>query len=507
VQRELETLRAENAELAAKVAELASHNRILAAKIKFLLGRMFGSKSEKHDARQLELLLEGLAAGKPEEPPPPPPPSPPKPRAPREHKSRLPADLPTEDVVIEPEAVKQDPGAWRLIGEEVTEELDVEPARYFRRRIVRRKYASKLDRAQPPLVAPLPPRVVEGGYASPGLLADILVKKYVDHLPLHRQSQILKARHGIDLSRKTMADWVGICADWLAPVVAHVRDDVLADGYVQVDETPVKYCLREGGGSGQGYLWTYNRPGGGVFFEWHTGRSAGCLEGALDGYGGFVQCDGYAAYATFARLRAERIAQGGEAAPIELACCWAHVRRKFDEALAECPKLAGWFVDQIGLLYAVEKRVRGLAPVLRQAARAAESAHVAARLGKALRLKLAALRPKSAVGRAVAYALSLWPKLQVFLKDGRVEIDNNLVENAIRPSALGKKNWLFVGHPAAGKRAAVLYTLVENCRRLGINPQEYLADVLARLPSLTNRQTEALTPENWLAGRSQLRAA
>lgn len=505
MQATLDELRKQNARQARQIEQLVTENRLLSRKVQFLLKRMFGRKSEKLDPDQLELLLSGLSDNNPDDDEPPP--SPPNPRrSRRERKPRMPADLPTEEVVIDPEAVRDDPKAYQCIGQEVTEELDVVPTRYFRRRIIRRKYKSKVDRERPPLIAPLPPRVIEGGYASPGLLTDIVLKKYADHLPLHRQEQILRTRHGIDLSRKTMCDWVEVVAEWLKPLYNHIREDLTAGGYMQVDETPVRYCL-EGGGSRQGYLWVYHDPGGDVLYEWHTSRSAECLDGMLAKFSGTVQCDGYGAYTSYARKRADRVRKKRSHKPIDLAACWAHARRKFHDALQEEPVLAGWVLHQIGLMYSLEREIRGCGPRWREARRSASTRMILDRLEKVLKIKIAQHRPTSMTGSAISYALSLWPQLLRFCDDGRLEIDNNAVENAIRPTALGKKNWLFVGSPGAGQRGAIIYTLLENCKRCGINPREYLCDVLTRIPAMTNQQTRSLTPGSWLAARRQSQAA
>jgi transposase len=490
MQAVLDELRKQNAEQAAQIQALISENQLLSRKVQFLMQRLFGRKSEKLDRAQLELLLGALET--PPQDDDDPPPSSPRPRAGRrELKPRLPEDLPVEEQIIDPEAVKQDPSAYQCIGEEVTEELDVVPTRYFRRRIIRRKFKSKVNRDRPPLIAPLTPRVIEGSYASAGLLTDILLKKYVDHLPLYRQEQILRTRHGIELSRKTMCDWVRVAADWLMPIYNHIREDLRASAYLQVDETAVRYCLSEGGGSGQGYLWVYHRPGGEVLYEWHTSRATAALDNMLDVFSGTVQCDGYSVYSSYAKGR-----DG-----IQLAACWAHARRKFHEARDECPAQAGWILNQIGHLYRIEQRLRGQGPELRQAIRGSQSAMVLARIEKMLRLKMDRHRPTSAMGKAIVYSLSLWPQLLRYRDDGRLEIDNNLVENAVRPTALGKKNWLFIGHPEAGDRSAILYTLLENCKRLSINPREYLYHALSQLPAMTNQQTRSLTPANWLAAR------
>lgn len=497
MQGALEKLVDQNAKQAEQIGELIEQNKLLQQKVEFLLSRLFGKKSEKLDRNQLELLLAGMDpdAGPADDPPPSTPP--PRSRKKRERKPRLPEDLPTENQIIDPEAVKQDPSAYRCIGEEVTEELDVVPTRYFRRRIIRRKYVSKTKRSQAPLLAPLPPRLIEGGYASAGLLTDIMLKKYVDHLPLNRQEQILRTRHGIDLSRKTMSDWVRVVADWLRPIYDHIQEELRDSAYLQVDETPVRYCQKEGGGSGQGYLWVYNEPGRNVLYDWHPSRAATCLDGMLDTFSGTVQCDGYRAYASYVKTRPD----------IELAACWAHVRRKFNDARESEPLLAGWFLNQIGCLYGVEREIRGRAPALRAAARASSSAMIMARLELALKRKLGQHRPSTAIENAIRYTLSLWPQLIRFLEDGLIEIDNNGVENAIRPTAVGKKNYLFFGDPKAGQRSAIVYTLVECCKRYGINPQEYLLDVLTRLPSMKITQVAALTPAAWAEQRRQSQAA
>jgi transposase len=501
----LTQVEAENTALRAQVAGLQKDLEEANRKVEYLLKRLFGTKSETIDPRQLELLLSGIEST----PAPEPPAVVRDPRSPRRkaspRKPRIPENLPTEDIVIDPEEVKADPASYRLIGEEITQELDVVPPRYFRRRFIRRKYVSKLERALAPVIAELPPRLIEGGYAGVGLLTDIAAKKYLEHLPLYRQEQILRLRYGIELSRKTMCDWMGQVAWWLKPIYERVAEDLKGSKYLQIDETPVRYCQAEGGGSGQGYLWVYHRPGGGVLYEWHTGRGADCLETMLKDFGGTIQTDGYGAYGSFVKKRQQEIVEGQNKPPIIPSACWAHARRKFDEALQECPVQAGWILRQLQNLYRIEKRLRGTqaGPALRQAVRASESDMIVSRIGKALQAKRAQHRPTSQMGKAIAYTLSLWKELNVYLHDGRVEIDNNGVENAIRPTALGKKNYLFFGHPEAGERSAVFYTLLENCKREGISPHEYLYDVLSRRPTTPMDRIDELTPAKWAAARKE----
>jgi transposase len=446
-------------------------NSLLRQKIDALVRRVFGSSSEKLDRAQLELLLQLPALAETsapvaavEEP---------KVSVSRSRKDRaprLPDNLPVVEEVIEPEPVKAAPEQWRCIGQEVSERLDYEPARFLRRRTIRKKYVSRVDADSAPVIAPLPECLQERGVAAPGLLAQILVSKYCDHLPLYRQEQIFLRRHQVHLPRQTLARWVALAADWLKPIYENIRTGVMAGGYVQVDETPVNYLEPGHGRTRQGYLWTASRPKNDVFFHWEISRAAACLDHVVPAnFAGTLQSDGYAAY---------RVLANGRGGAIELAGCWAHVRRKFYEAIETSPKLAGWIVRQIQHLYQVEAGLREhqAGPKLRAARRAHQSRPIVERLQRALtKLKTSGRHlPQSPLAGAIEYSLGLWSTLTVYLADGQVEIDNNLVENAIRPTAVGKKNWLFVGDADAGERSAIIYTLIESCRRRGLNPYAYL---------------------------------
>jgi transposase len=480
--------------LAAAVRE----NQLLRQKVDLLIRRVFGSSSEKLDVGQLQLLQLAEAASTPE------PASPSEPiRTPRVRQPkapRLPDNLPVVEEVLDPEPVKAQPESWRLIGQEVSEQLDYEPGRFLKRRTVRRKYVHRSEPDSVPVIAPLPECLQERGLAAPGLLAHILVSKYCDHLPLYRQEQIFARRHGLNLPRQTLARWVELAADWLSPIYEQIRTGVLAGGYVQMDETPVEYLEPGHGKTKQGYLWTGSRPGGDVFYSWHTSRAAACLDAIIPvDFKGTLQCDGYAAYPAFA---------GGRQGAIVLAGCWAHVRRGFYDAREQSPKVSGWFLRQIQNLYRIESvlRDRKAGPALREAVRAHQSRPIVQRIHRALvRFKtLGRFLPRSLMGAAIDYALGQWSNLQVYLGKGRVEIDNNLVENAIRPTAVGKKNWLFIGEAGAGQRGAIIYTVVESCRRRDQDPYTYLRDVLTRLPHMTNHQVPTVTPEAWCKARRQL---
>jgi len=490
-QVELASLRELVATLKAALELSRQENQLLRQKIDLLVKRVFGASSEHLDRNQLELLMQTPASAPVENVTV----APAKERAPslrKERAPRLPENLPVVEEVIDPEPVKAQPTEWRCIGQEVSEQLDYEPGRFLKRRVVRRKYVHKTKPEAAPVIAALPERLQDRSLPAPGLLAHILVGKYCDHLPLYRQEQIYAQRHGLNLSRQSLARWVELSAEWLQPIYEQIRTGVMSGGYVQVDETPVDYLEPGNGKTKQGYLWACSRPGGDVFYRWETSRAAACLDNVITvNFTGTIQCDGYAAYRSFAHRR------NG----IALAGCWAHLRRKFHEALEQPNKITAWILRVIQQLYRVESGLREqkAGPELRLAVRTSESRPLVQRLERAL-VKLKAsgrYLPQSLLGTAIDYALGQWPTLQVYLTDGRVEIDNNLVENAIRPTAIGKKNWLFVGEAEAGERGAVIYTLIESCRRRGIDPFAYLRDVLTRLPRMTNHQVPDVTPANW----------
>ena len=327
--------------------ESRRENALLRQKIDLLVKRVFGSSSERLDKNQLELLAQEsnlsavstvasiVAAPEKER----------VERSCKERAARLPENLPVVEEVLDPEPVKAQPQDWRCIGQEVSEQLDYEPGRFFKRRVVRRKYVHKTNTDDAPVIAPLPERLLDRSLPAPGLLAHIVVGKYCDHLPLYRQEQIYRRRHGVHLPRQSLTRWVELVSDWLKPIYEHIRTGVMGGGYVQVDETPVDYLEPGNGKTKQGYLWTCSRPGGDVFYRWETSRAAACLDNIIPmDFTGTVQCDGYGAYRSFANGR------NG----VELAGCWAHVRRKFHEALEPSPRTASWILRQIQHLYRIE---------------------------------------------------------------------------------------------------------------------------------------------------------
>lgn len=493
----------------AVIERQAAEILVLRQTIDALTRRIFGVSSEKLDPAQLELMLGAVEAKTPAAADP----ADPGPAAEiRDHKKRqqktraprIPDHLPVQREEVIPPEVQLEPTAFRRIGEEVREQLGFKPAEFFRVQLVRPKFVRIGNPVAKPVIAPLPPSLQERCIATPGLIAEVIDNRFVCHLPYYRQEEIF-ARLGVRIHRKTLCDWTLLASDWLAIIYREIQYEHWRCPYRQIDETPIRY-LQPGTGKAQlGYLWTSNIPGGSVFYHWHDGRDATGIdalfkeedpddltESAVPEFVHIIQCDGYSAYPAWAKNKPW----------IKLMGCHAHMRRKFFEATEQAPRLVAWILRQIAHLYHIEERLREAkaGPALRQAVRAAESRVIHQRLHKAIAL-LAKRRilPKSKLGKAIKYALRQWQQLELYLTDGRVEIDNNLVENAIRPTKLGAKNWLFLGNVESGKKCAILYTIVENCRRLGINPREYLEDVLTRLPAMKASEAASLTPANWLA--------
>jgi transposase len=496
------------AHLRGELARVTAENTILQQKVDALVHRIFGPKSEQLDPNQLLLLLQGKSGEEPVQEKQSDPeasaallPVPDK-RASRrrsERGPRLPDHLPVVEEVIVPLPVQACPEAWRRIGEEVTELLDFTPGRFFKRRIVRPKYIEIGQIDAVPAIAALPPSLQERSFVTPALLAEIVVNKFVYHLPLYRQEYIFESRYGVWLPRQTMARWMELAADWLKPIYEEIRRGIMSGTYVQIDETKIPYLVPGHGKTKGGYMWICSKPQGDVLFHWDAGRSTACLEAIVPkNFRGTIQCDGYCVYDCFAKLRGPQIILAG---------CMAHVRREFFEAREEAPQMAGWILRQIQALYVLEKELReaGIGPRGRQAQRAHRSQPIINRLQRLLESlsKKKRYLPQSGMGKAIAYALGQLDSFNAYLENGLVELDNNIVENSVRPTAVGKRNWLFIGDVDAGERSAIIYTIAECCRRRGLDPYAYLRDVFTRLPSMTNWQIKDVTPEAWAKAQAQ----
>jgi hypothetical protein len=379
--------------------------------------------------------------------------------------------------------------------------VEIVAPKLFKREIVRPKYKAKADREQPPIIAPAPARAVPDGHASAGLLAWVCVAKYLDHMPLHRQEKQL-ARWGAKIPRSTLCEWIRIAAELLEPVYRAMLRRLLKGDYVQADETPIKCQDPDQPGLGifQGYLWVVTSPGADVCFDWRASRRHAEATTLLKDFKGVLQADGYAAYDALAAERAQ-----GE---ITRLGCWAHARRKVFEAQGEDPREAKLLLRFIGWMYRREKlwdeadakAKRQRDPAARAKLRAAHFTRGLAWLhARVLRLR-ERVRPKSGLGVAATYLLAQWESLAAHLRHGQTRLDTNVVENDIRPTALGKKNWLFIGHPDAGKRTAILYSIIISCLRHGHDPETYIRDLLTRLPTMSSKDDlDALTPSQWKA--------
>lgn len=488
---DLATARALIATLQDELTKAQRENASLRHQLDVLCQRLFGKKSEKVDPRQLQLALEQLA-------------NEPGPVAEpvemdsgetpvRDHQRRrptgrrpLPAHLPRQRVEIDvPDADKRCAcgHARRRIGEAVSEKLEYVPASLRVMVTARLKYACPQCH-EGVVEAAAPPQAVEKSLAGEGLLAHVVVSKYVDHLPLHRLAGIF-ARQGVDLSRTTLCGWVADVATALTPIGEHLRHEVTAATYLQTDDTPVT-VLGDEGGSFKGRLWTYLDPlGQQVVFDATATHERDGPEVFLASFRGALQADAYAGYD--ALYRSGRVLEIG---------CWAHARRRFVEALTTDPQ-AALVVALLQQLYQVERAGADLDADGRWALRRDQSVPLLARID-AVRQDLArTVLPKSPLGDAVRYLTNQWTALQRFVDDGRVAIDNNRAENQLRVIAVGRKNWLFAGSLEGARRAALLYSLVQSCKLVDVPPFEYLKDVLLRIATHPHRLIGQLTPKAW----------
>ncbi|WP_027035508.1 IS66 family transposase [Mesorhizobium ciceri] len=464
--------------------------------IKKLQRAQFGRSSEQLDPDQLALALEDLDAdvARIQES---------RPFVGRlsaerqSHRKSLPDHLPREDVLLDVgSTVCTDcGGALHSIGESVSEMLDWVPAQLRVIRTTRPKYACRT--CETVVQVPAPERLIAGGLATPALLAQVLVSKYWDHTPLYRQSQIF-ARSGVDLPRSTLAGWVGGACWWLEALHERLAKSVFASNYLFADDTPVPVLDPGRGRTKTGRLWVYareQRPWGGpeppaAVYLFAPDRKAERPVSHLERFKGVLHVDGYAGF--------EQLTVKGD---IVLAACWAHTRRKFfDVSQATNAPIAMEALRRIGELYAVEADVRGQSPVHRLASRRSRSKPVVDAMRVWLETQLPLLSGRSTLAVAVRYALSRWDGLTRFLQDGRIELDTNPVERAIRPVSLGRKNHLFAGNDGGGHRWAVLCSLIETCKLNDVEPYAWLRDVLSRMvDGYPVHRLDELIPWNWKA--------
>lgn len=473
----------------------------LRAQIAALKRARFERSSEKLDRQieQLELMLDEMAYQAPSVDIPFEEPDDPAPKN-RPSRQKLPKDLPREEIVHAPDVCCPECGgeSYSKIGEDVSEVLEYVPAHFKVLRHVRPKYSCRA--CEGIRQCELPSMPITKGKAGAGLLAHIIVSKYCDHLPLYRQSEIF-ARQGIHLSRSTMAGWMRQIDDLVKPLSEALRKDVLSSEKLHGDDTTVPVLTPGLGKTKTGRLWAYVRDNRGfdgkskpaVLYCYSPDRKGIHPQEHLREYSGILQADGYAGYNSLYKTDELH----GCPSIIE-AACWAHVRRKFyDDYENTKSAYAKAILDHIGALYDVERSIKGKPPDERASVRQAKALPVINTLKSALEDTREKISGKSPLAGAIRYALSRWKALQTYIHDGRVEIDNNAAERAMRPVALGRKNYLFAGSDKGGEAAATFYALIETAKLNNLDPERYLADMLERIADHSINRIDELLPQNW----------
>jgi len=409
----------------------------------------------------------------------------------KDHPGRLalPSHLPIEEILLEPE---EDTSNMKCIGKEVTDQLELVPAKLFIKRFIRPKYITVIDESMDEhrgVIAELPVFPIEKGIAGPGLLAQIMVDKFVDHLPVYRQIERFK-REQVKLSSSTLNGWQESICNLLEPLYDTLKHRVLSQGYLQVDETPIQVLDKQKKGkTHRGYHWIYHSPlEKTVLFDYNTGRSREGPAKLLKDFKGYLQSDGYHVYDFI----------GANNKDITLVNCMAHARRYFEKALPYDKKRATYAMDMFQKLYAIERiaREQVMSPKERHTLRLDKALPIMNALGKWIVETYKSSEPKSPLGKATAYCIPRWDNLLAYMEDGSLEIDNNLAENAIRPITLGRKNYLFAGSNRGAERAAMMYSFFGTCKKNEVNPYQWLRKVLEVIPTYKVNKLTDLLPQN-----------
>ncbi len=408
----------------------------------------------------------------------------------RRRRHPMPEHLERQTVVIEPEGLAPCEHCGRplqSIGREVSEELEYVPAKMIVRQTVRPKYACRCG-CGGVRVASLPPRLVPQSKLGLGLAVYLLLARFDDHVAYYTLERIFRERHDVVIPRQQMVQWVEQIAFLLQPLCNLMFERMKQGGYLQVDETPVKVMDPEVKGKcARGYLWFYAVPGGDVYLDFQGTRGRAAPHAQLTGFAGTIQTDAYEVYDSLKKVLPDLIRIGSA----------VHARRKFRRALRDGHRRAIGFIALFRRLYQIERETEDLTPGERHQIRQEQAVSIWTQLQQDAQARQPQLLPKSSLGKAVSYFLNEYEALTGYLQSGTYRIDNNLVENSIRVPAVGRRRWLFIGHPDAGWRSAVIYSLIVSCRRRGINPQEYLTDMLRRLPGMNITQIGELLPECW----------
>jgi transposase len=396
-------------------------------------------------------------------------------------RNKLPENLPVVEETIEPADLTED---MVKIGEEITEILEFTPAQFFKRRIIRPKYANK--KTQQITIAELPSRPIEKCLAGNSVLTHILVSKYVDHLPLYRQQQIFR-RAEIEIAPSTIDSWVAQSGNFIVPLYDRMVEFVKNQRYLQADETTLRVLDKDKKGETHlGYLWVYHAPLSRMcVFDYQQGRGTDAPRQMLTNYQGALQTDGYKVYDRYC-LKPE----------IMHLACWTHARRYFEKALMQDKQRASFVLHEIQKLYAIERKTAVLTPDQRHTIRLNEALPIINDLGKWMHRERNMVLPKSLIGKAIEYCTKLWSSLMTYLENGNYHIDNNAIENKIRPVALGRKNYLFAGSHNGAQRTAMFYTFFANCQLNGVNPEKWLKKVLDVIADYPCNKLHELFPGN-----------
>ena len=418
-----------------------------------------------------------------------------KKRAKGEGRMALPAELRREEIIIEP---KEDTTGCVLIGEDVTEVLDVVPAELYVIKYIRRKYA--LHNGEGIIQGQLPERVINKGIPSNRLVGQMVMDKYVFAMPLHRQIDKYR-RLGVSIPASTASDWMMKTWKHLVPLWELMKLLLLRQNYLQVDETPIKVQDRQHKkGIHQGYMWVHHAPVDKlVWFNYSKGRSKEVPHELLKGYQGIIQSDGYGVYESL---------YGGDDSPVVLVFCMAHARRKFVEAVNYDREKATHVLEKIQLLYKIEAELRESGASWEQRAKVREgfALPILKEIGEWLQEQALTVLPDSPLGKAITYTLTRWDGLSAYAKHGQLEIDNNLVENAIRPLAIGRKNFLFAGSHDAAEMTAAMYSFMATCKKNQVDEMEWLTDVLGRIQDHKQKDLYQLLPNNWKKYKAEIKA-
>ncbi len=408
---------------------------------------------------------------------------------PKTHPGRmkLPEHLRRETIIVQPDA---DVTGLRKIGDEVSEVLDYTPGELYVKQYIRPKYVQPItELTNTVITASLPGRLLDKCMAGEGLLSKIIVDKYVDHLPLHRQLQRFQ-RLGVSLAQSTINDWVKVVLTHLTALYEVHKKQVLQSGYLHADETPIKVLDEtKKGTTHQGYYWVYhNSHEKLILFDYRSGRGREGPDDILKDFKGYLQTDGYVAYDDFDKREG-----------ITLMHCMAHARRKFSDALTNDKDRAAYALSLLQQLYVIERRIKqeGLDAPTTVQLRQQQAVPVLQTWKEWMTQQYPQVLPKSPIGQAISYCLPRWDKLSIYTTSAVLHIDNNPVENAIRPVAIGRKNYLFAGSHQAAQRAAMIYSLFATCRLHNINPYDWLKDVLERMHLYTTNNIAELLPHNW----------